>query len=135
MSKDFTPRDFILTESILGENKTWKDVYPTMKFCSSEKNESPFYTKEEIEYINQFEYFSRCGIDVVTKFFNKYKNEYLNIMLEIDKEIKNYFENKTEPTYDWIKDWFDGKLDKRFYYSELNNTLMLAKIEELLKER
>lgn len=132
MSRDFTPKDFLITEPILGENKTWKDVYPTMKFCYGDSEEKFLYTKYQLEYINKFEYFSRCGIDVILSFFKKYQNEHLDIMLEIDKQIKDYFENKIEPKYDWIKKWFDGELDEHFYYSEENNSMFMEKIEELI---
>lgn len=130
MSRDWTPREQLLSESIL-KDKTWRDITNEMMFVNQDGTTEPMYNEKTLNFINQFNYLSRIGFDAVLPIYKKYGEKCKQVLLYVEKCLTKYIENGII-LEKWISDWFEGKLSKQFYYAEENNQLFFLEVEKLM---
>lgn len=124
MSKDFKPRDIYYV------NKAFNDLYlSNISFTDSKGNSFKYFTDEEQKLREKYPAFStlfdRYFINLSKKLSDKTDllfDKINKIIEQIEKADEN---NKSfEDFPKELVDWFFGRLDKNFYYSNLNNELL-----------
>jgi hypothetical protein len=138
MSKDFTPREKLLVGEYLGgKGNPWDELACARKtkWVDNDGTSRELVENEVLDYMEQFKYISRIGLDVSTYFYKKYKEKpeaCLKVLQKVDNCLMEYIDNKNSID-DTVSKWFEGKLDKNFYYSEQNDKALLEYMDEMLQ--
>lgn len=126
MGRDFTPYEHYISDKSMG------GTLRTATFFDNEGKKIEWFKREEKKILEKYRelgfLFSECLLELWDEMSGhpRYRKEVLETIerdLEFiienigTLELKNNF-NKT------VYDWFMGKLDKNFYYSDRNNDLL-----------
>lgn len=131
MSRDFTPRELLASEAVLG------DLFEVQRnlIITIDGKEFPYYGKEELSHREQF--------PILGKLLNKqgfvplYASASavpggMEFLSAVDKELQEYIATgKGDRDSETIR-WFEGTLDENFYYCERNEELFVEKLQEKL---
>lgn len=135
MSRDFTPKEAYAFSVWMEENhhESYWDTIRSLRQSDAETGASmPVYTEYEIQIMQ------KCPIlgMLFPFYFDVFNEEYgLQVMSEIDEKLSAYINTGTGDTNAFYIKWYEGKLDKSFYYAERNNQLMLEELEREIDER
>lgn len=129
MSRDFTPRQSLFAEEYTGTS-LWSIMENGYFSCDGEK--IPFCDSDELAVRKQYPLLGK----LINNFSDMYAelagiNGGLNVLRNKDNELAAYVDQKKGDPESYLIRWFEGKLDKNFYYSERNEEMFC---EELIKE-
>ena len=125
MSKDFTPQMHYLV------SKEYPEIYSGNFIIHIEgKPDRKMFTDKQMQLKEKYKTFYVCAADIFFKIYEKYSTEKF-------EKINNLIENLvvTEDTSSFPKelvDWYQGKLDKAFYYHETNDEMFCEWLETFL---
>ncbi len=125
MSKDFTPQMHYAV------SKQYPEIYMGNMIIHIEgKPDTKMFTDEQMELKSKYKTFYICAADIFFKIHEKYSTEKF-------EKINNLIESLVETTDtssfpNELVDWFEGKLDKNFYYHERNDELFLEWLDTFL---
>ena len=132
MSRDFTPKELLASEKWQIENghgSLWDFMENTSFEYKGER--WPLHTTEEIVIRKQY--------PTLGKLLNHFEEAYsslskipggLDVLEKNDKEIALYVETGEGDSNSSVIKWFNGELDKDFYYSDINEELLLEHMQE-----
>lgn len=126
MSKDFTPRELLVAESIL-KRKTWVDIAAATTVSINGDPPKPEYTSEEIDTLRSYSYLGRIYSDWVLKL---HKKGFINELGIAEKEVSQFIADGSPKNDSVVSQWFYGELDPNFYYSTRNNETFAEYIME-----
>ena len=125
MSRDFTPQMHYAV------SKQYPEIYMGNMIIHIEgKLDTKMFTDEQMELKSKYKTFYICAADIFFKIYKKYSTEKF-------EKINNLIESLVEATDtssfpNELVDWFEGKLDKNFYYHERNDELFLEWLDTFL---
>lgn len=129
MGRDFTPRELLASEAVLG------DLFEVQRnlIITIDGKGFPYFGKEELAHREQF--------PILGKLLNKqgfdplYASaaaapDGLEFLSAVDKDLQEYIATgKGDRDSETIR-WFEGTLDENFYYCERNEELFVEKLQE-----
>jgi len=137
MSRDLTPREMYLIEQ---ENikKTGESLFYFMRNLTLHYNgeSSPLHSEEEMSLREQY--------PALGKYYDKFHTLHrvlskieggLDFLRQKDDELSDYIKTSSGDLDGYLIQWFEGKLDKNFYYSERNDTLFYEHMRDEALER
>ena len=129
MSRDFTPRELLASEAVLGDLfKIQRDLIITM-----DGKEFSYYGKEELAHREQFpilgKLLNRQGFDPLYAFASAVPGG-VEFLSAVDKELQEYIATGKGDRDSVTIRWFEGTLDENFYYCERNEELFVEKLQE-----
>ena len=125
MSRDFTPQMHYLV------SKEYPEIYSGNFIIHIEgKPDRKMFTDEQMQLKEKYKTFYICAADIFFKIYEKYSTEKF-------EKINNLIESLVEATDtssfpNELVEWFEGKLDKNFYYHERNDELFLEWLDTFL---
>ena len=129
MGRDFTPRDLLASEAVLG------DLFEVQRnlIITIDGKEFPYYGKEELAHREQFpilgKLLNRQGFDPLYASASAVPGG-MEFLSAVDKELQEYIATgKGDRDSEAIR-WFEGTLDENFYYCERNEELFVDKLRE-----
>ena len=131
MSRDFTPRELLASEAVLGDLfKIQRELIITI-----DGKEFPYYGKEELAHREQFpilgKLLNRQGFDPLYASASAVPGG-MEFLSAVDKELQEYIATGKGDRDSEIIRWFEGTLDENFYYCERNEELFVEKLQENL---
>jgi len=129
MSRDWTPREFLSFEKANKQTNPNFSIYDLMRSTTWTLGDvtRQLHTEGEMARREQF--------PVIGKVFeNRFDELYealskvpggLELLKQRDKELLEYFDSGATHNEGYHVQWFNGTLDKGFYYNERNNELFL----------
>lgn len=129
MSRDFTPRELLASEAVLG------DLFKVQRelIIAIAGKGFPYYGKEELAHREQFpilgKLLNRQGFDPLYASASAVPGG-MEFLSAVDKELQEYIATgKGDRDSETIR-WFEGTLDENFYYCERNEELFVEKLQE-----
>ena len=139
MSRDFTPLERFVSNKQSGYD-LWLDNYRLVNMETGE--ETPVFTEEEQSVRLRYRNLAVAMSDAFLKLYNALpeavREEKIQLLEDMQIKLQGAFLkgkeafNKCELP-ETMKDWFVGKLDPGFYYSETNDQLYLDWCLDYLK--
>lgn len=129
MSRDFTPRELLASEAVLGDLfKVQRELIITI-----DGKGFPYYDKEELAHREQFpvlgKLLNRQGFDPLYASASAVPGG-MEFLSAVDKVLQEYIATgKGDRDSETIR-WFEGTLDKNLYYCERNEELFVEKLQE-----
>lgn len=139
MSRDWTPREQLMAESLLPEGKTWRDVGRGICLVNKDGTKTPLYDTEGDDFIYQYDYVGRIGYDMAKTLIRRFggletEREFIAKALEYIENRLVLLINTGSCDDEHIEKWFDGKLDNDFYYADNNNYELACYMADLEME-
>lgn len=129
MGRDFTPRELLASEAVLG------DLFEVQRnlIITIDGKEFPYYGKEELAHREQFpilgKLLNRQGFDPLYASAAAVPCG-MDFLFAVDKALQEYIATgKGDRDSEAIR-WFEGTLDENFYYCERNEELFVEKLQE-----
>lgn len=129
MSRDFTPRELLASEAVLGDLfKVQRELIITI-----DGKGFPYYGKEELAHREQFpilgKLLNRQGFDPLYASASAVPGG-MEFLSAVDKELQEYIATGMGDRDSETIRWFEGTLDENFYYCERNEELFVEKLQE-----
>lgn len=130
MSRDWTPREHLAASRrmvALGYDGILDSMRNTF-FVHKDGTQTPLYSEEEIALREQFPYFGSLYeyfpelYDALSKYENR--SEFLE---QKETELAEFIATGKGDPESYLLRWFNGELDKNFYYSERNDALLMER--------
>lgn len=129
MSRDFTPRELLASEAVLG------DLFEVQRnlIITIDGKEFPYYGKEELSHREQFpilgKLLNRQGFDPLYASASAVPGG-MEFLSAVDKALQEYIATGKGDRDSEVIRWFEGTLDENFYYCERNEELFVEKLQE-----
>lgn len=129
MGRDFTPRELLVSEAVLG------DLFEVQRnlIITIDGKEFPYYGKEELAHREQFpilgKLLNRQGFDPLYASASAVPGGMV-FLSAVDKELQEYIATGKGNRESEAIRWFEGTLDEGFYYCERNEELFVEKLQE-----
>lgn len=129
MGRDFTPRELLASEAVLG------DLFEVQRnlIITIDGKEFPYYDKEELAHHEQFpilgKLLNKQGFDPLYASASAVPGG-MEFLSAVDKELQKYIATGKGDRDSEVIRWFEGTLDENFYYCERNEELFVEKLQE-----
>ena len=132
MSRDLTPRELYAFEQQnikIHSYSLWDYMRNTVMHINGET--FPMYSEEDISNREQYPSLGRLynDFDNLYAFLSNIEGG-LDLLQDYDNSLKKYIETGIGDKESALIKWFEGTLDKNFYYSTHNDNLFLASVKE-----
>ena len=133
MSRDLTPRETYLVSTKLDPSYFMLNVKVQYGPGSEERD---LYTEQEKKRIRSYPILGRSAPDLILSFLEKEDSNYVTacaLLYKVETHLDQIAKGELDKVDPVIENWFDGKLDRAFYYSEENNRLMEEYLSKEIK--
>lgn len=136
MGKDFRPCD--MHHCLKAVGKTALELAKSAMILEEGSGQKPAcwkptYTDETLAFMEKYPHLGESAPDETASLSGKAAE---TVLERVDAEIGRIMENEGSyiPEQEWIRKWYFGELDPKFYYSDYNNKLFLAHIRDEVKK-